>query len=65
MGDIVDSANGILSSAQMKAAEILEGCGDFREAVGEDYMLKRIRDEKTLKKLMKMKAARGLALNDQ
>lgn len=65
MGDIIDSANGIMSSAQTKAAEILECCGDFREAVGEDYMLKAIRDEKTLKKLMKMKVARGLTLDDQ
>jgi hypothetical protein len=65
MGDMIDSANGILSSAQTKAAEIFEGCGDFKEAVGEDYMLNRIRDEKTLKKLMKMKVARGLALDDQ
>jgi hypothetical protein len=65
MGSMRESANAILESARSKADGILSGCGDFGDVVGEDFLLKKIRDEDMLKRLMKAKVARGLLSDDQ
>lgn len=65
MGSMLDSANAIMDSARTKADEILSGCGEFGDAVGEDFLLRKIRDDEMLKKLMKAKIARGLLSDDR